>query len=200
MHGGALRTHQIRHDDVQDGRRRAEADRPFQVSGRGIRRCGVRSQQNEKGIEKDGEKQGKQEPADNRAIKPERGALVHHLVIPAAERTAHHAGTPHTEQVVHSVERQQNRCGQRDGGVLHRIVQHADKICIRQIVKHHDQRAEDGRDRQRHDGSGNRLVFEQIYLFLVFSHRKELLPGGSGPRPAIKIPASPARRPRPPQP
>ena len=61
------------------------------------------------------------------------------LFVAPAQGPAHHAGGADTEQVIDCIEGQQHRRGQSNRRILHRIVQHAHKVGIRQIVQHHYQ-------------------------------------------------------------
>ena len=111
---------------------------------------------------------GKQQPGKDRAVKPKGRAAVHRLIVLFPQGTAHHAGAAHAEQVIHRIEGQQQRCRQGDGGVLHRIVEHAHKIGVRQVVKHHDQRTEHCGHCQLHHRLGNGGAFKQLCFLGVF--------------------------------
>ena len=56
--------------------------------------------------------------------------------------------------------RQEYRRRQRHRGILHRVVHHPHKVCIRQVVNHHDQRAQDSGYCQLHHGLWNWCLFE----------------------------------------
>lgn len=99
----------------------------------------------------------------------EPGTVVHDLG--AVHKGADHgAGNAHAEQVIHGVEGQRYRVDQGDGGVFHRVVEHADKEGVGQIVQNGDQGTDDDGQRKLHDGPGDRHALKQVFLVLCFVH------------------------------
>ena len=156
----ALRADEVGHDHVEDRRSRAEADGPHKVSAGRLRRLRIGAEHDEQRRAEYGVEHGEQQAAEQRAVKSERRALVHGVHILAAERAAHHARAADAEEVVDRVEGEQHRRRQRDRGILNRVVQHADEVGVREVVNHHDERADHRRDRELHDRLRYRRVFK----------------------------------------
>ena len=119
-----------------------EGHRPLGVAHGGGHGLLVGAQHSEQGLLKRSIQHGEQQAGDHRAVKPEGRAAGHGIIIPFAQGPAHHAGGAHAEQVVHRVESQQQGGSQGDGGVFHRVVQHAHKVGVCQVVEHHHQGTE----------------------------------------------------------
>ena len=168
MEGRSLRPHQIRHHHVQNGGGSSPQDCPFQIRGCSAGGFAADAQKIQQRLLKYRTKEGKQDSTENSAVKTKGGTSVYRLVIPASHGPAHHAGASHAKQVIHRVECQKHRRRQSHRRVLNGIVEHAYKIGVRQIIKYHHQRAENGGNRQRHHRSGNRGIFKKLCLLCIF--------------------------------
>ena len=156
----ALRAHKVRQHDVQNGRRGAEQHSPEQIIRRCLHRFGIRAEHHQDWRLQYAVQQRKQQAANQRRVKSERRAAVHGIVVFTSECAAHHAGAADAEQVVDGIKRQQKRCRQRNSGVLHRVVHHADKERIGKAVNDHHKRADDRRHRKRYDCLRDRHRFK----------------------------------------
>ena len=163
----ALRPHQIRHDHIQDRRHRTADDRPLQIGTGGRHGFRVRPKQIQNGLAQHCKANGEHDPAQQCTIKSKRGAAPHRVIFPLAQRPAHHTGAAHSKKVIHRVECQQHRGGQRDRRVFNRVIQHPHKIGVRQIVDDHHQTAEDRGDGQREHRLGNSHFFKKLYFSLL---------------------------------
>ena len=182
VHGGPLRPDEVGHHHIQNRGHRPKAHRPLGVADGGVQGLRGGPQQVQQGHLKGHVGPGEQQPGDHRAVKPKGGAAVHRVVVLLPQGPAHHAGGAHPEEVVHRVERQQQRGRQGDGGVLHRVVEHPHKVGVRQVVEHHHQRAEHRGDGQLHHRPGDGHGFEQFCLLPVF-HIASFTPFPAGTRP-----------------
>ena len=124
--------------------------------------------------------QGEGQSAEDSAPEAEGGTFRHGIIVPAAQGTAHHTGTSHAEQVIDGIEGQHHRCCQGNGGILDGVIQHTYKVGIRQVVEHHDQRAENGGNCQCGDCFGNRGLFKE--------QGSVLLQGISSPEKSFRAP------------
>ena len=160
--------HQIGQHHIEDAGRSAAAHRPEQIGGCCAGGLRVRAQQAQKRHSENDAEQREQQGAGQRAVEAEGGAAAHGVVVLPAQRAAHHAGGAYAEEVVHGVERQQHRRGQRHRRVLHGIVQHAHEVSVRQVVDHHHQRAENGGNRHAQHRPGNGHALKELYSRPVF--------------------------------
>ena len=160
MQRRALRAHKVRQHDIQNGRRGTEQHSPEQIIRRCLHRFGIRAEHHQDWRLQYAVQQRKQQAANQRRVKSERRAAVHGIVVFTSECAAHHAGAADAEQVVDGIKRQQKRCRQRNSGVLHRVVHHADKERIGKAVNDHHKRADDRRHRKRYDRLRDRHRFK----------------------------------------
>ena len=173
MHGAALGAYQVGHHYVEYRRRGAQADRPEHVPVRGVKGVLVGAEQVQQRGAENKAQQAEQQPADKRAVEAERAALCHGVVVLAAQRAAHQTGGADAEQVVDRVERQHERGGKSDSGVLYGVLEQTDKVSVRQIVQYGDKRADNSRYRKRHNSLAQRRFFKQVCLcakFLQLTH------------------------------
>lgn len=162
VQAGALRPDQIGHDHIENGGHRAQADRPAQIAAGGATGdIGGAQHPEQRAVEADAE-QRDERPARHGAPEAEGRGAADGIVILEAQGSAHQTGAAHAEQIVHRVECQQHRGRQRNRRVLDRVIEHSHKPGIGQVIQHHDQRAQDGGDRQRGDGPGQGHGFKQF--------------------------------------
>ena len=179
---GALRTHQVGHDHVEDRRGSAADDGPEHIGHR-WRPVVVASAPSrlEQGAVEQRCRAGRRPVRRGwRSRSRRRSSCRHGIIVTAAQGTAHHTGTAHAEQVVDGIEGQQHRCRQGNGGILDGVIEHTYKVGIRQVVEHHDQRAENGGNRQCGDCFGNRGLFKE--------QGSVLLQGISSPEKSFRAP------------
>ena len=166
--GRALRPHQIGHHHVQNRRGRAKEHGPLHVARCGLHGICRGAQQPQKRLPEGKAQQGKQDAAEDGAIKPEGRACIDRVKVLPPQRPAHHAGAAHAEQVVDGVEGQQHRRRQRNRRILNRVVQHPDKVGVGQVVKDHNQGAQNRRHRQLHHSLGYRNLLKERKTLFIF--------------------------------
>ena len=168
MEGGPLGADQVGQHHVQDGGRRPAGDRPEHIVPGGGGGGSVRPQEDEQRAAEQGGQDGEQRPADEGAPEAEGRAPPHSVIVPGAQRPAHHAGRADSEQVVHRIEGQQHRRGQGDSGVLDGVVEPPHEVGVGQVVEDHHKRAEYRGDGQGDHRPGNGRPLKQLCLFLVY--------------------------------
>ena len=157
---------------------------PCHLGDAGGRPGGGGAQQHQQRVPEEQTQGGEQHAAAQRPVEAEGRTGAHIVVGFAAQVAAHGAGHAHPEQVVHGVEGQRHRVDQRDGGVLHRVAEHADKEGVGQVVQDGHQRTDDDGGGQLQHGAGHRHALKQVFLALALFHldRGSHFPGGSDER------------------
>ena len=183
MKGRALRPHQIGHHHIQNGGGRAKIHRPQQIAGGGRRRLRAGAQQSEQRPFEHGTQKGEKQSRTDGTIKSKGRAAVHRLIVLPPQGPAHHAGSAYAEKVVDGIEGQKHRRRQGDGGIFNGLIEHAHKISIGQIIKHHHQRTEYGGNGQLSHRPGNGRLLKQSGLFAVLHGKNH--PSFRGDRPAL---------------
>ena len=186
MKSRALRPHQIGHHHIQNGRSRTKIHRPQQIAGSSRCRFRAGAQQSEQRSFEHSTQQGKKQSCTNGAIEDKGRTAVHRLIVLPPQSPAHHAGTAHAEKVVDGIEGQKHRRRQGNGGIFNGLIEHAHKISIGQIVKHHHQRTEYGGHGQLSHRLGNGRLLKQSGLFVVLHEKTHPFQGFTPAPPAKK--------------
>ena len=160
MQRRTLGTHKICQHDIEDCRRRTKRRRPFEILRSSAHGLLTRPEHGQQRSLKSRIQKRKKNTAYQGEIEPECRTLIHQFLLFSPERPAHHTRTSHAKQIIHRIESKKNRCCQRNCCILHRVIYHADKIRICQIINYHDERTDNRRYGRRHYRPGYRRPFK----------------------------------------